>query len=52
MEKIARDKHSNLLQKFVNCGQESIMTLAPDVKQKNVVIQGVVLLGKNDTTQG
>jgi hypothetical protein len=29
LEKLARDKHSGLLQKFVNYGQKSFITLAP-----------------------
>jgi hypothetical protein len=29
LERLAIDKHSSLLQKFVNCGQKSFMTLGP-----------------------
>jgi hypothetical protein len=33
MEKLARDKHSSLLQEFVNYGHESFITLAPEHKK-------------------
>jgi hypothetical protein len=29
LKKLARDNHSNLIQKFVNYGQKSFITLAP-----------------------
>jgi hypothetical protein len=33
LEKLGRDKHSSLLQKSINYGQKSFITLAPSQRQ-------------------